>query len=113
MAKNKIFLFKIKGKEWKARCYAPRTYTKMHGSDSAAITVMSDRELHFNTKYLSLDYIQHELWHAFTYESNTNSSYLSNDQMEELSATIFSNHGLEIIALSIEIQQQFLTKDEE
>jgi hypothetical protein len=86
----------IKGHTWTFYAEKNTTYTRKHGSDSHAITYTHDREIYFNINSLAPDYVRHEIFHAYVASSSTNSSNLDKDQMEELCAELYGEHGPEM-----------------
>jgi len=92
MAKVRSIKIKIKGIEWSIFAQTPAAYKRKHGSDSHAITYPKEREIFFNISTLAPDYVRHEVFHAYIASSSTNSSSLTTDQMEELSAELYGEH---------------------
>lgn len=99
---------KIKGYEWTFHAEKSRTYTRKHGSDSHAITYTLDREIFFNIDTLAPEYIRHEVFHAYVASSSTNSSNLDKDQIEELCAELYGDHGPEMDLLVDKILNYYL-----
>ena len=108
MAKAKFFSAKIKGIEWKFYAQSPTTYSRRHGKDSHAITYTKDREIFFNINTLAPDYVRHEIFHAYVASSSVNSAGLSNDQMEEICAELYGEHGPEMDLLTDQLLNFFL-----
>lgn len=108
MAKVKIYSTKIKGIEWKFYAQSPATYNRRHGKDSHAITYTKDREIFFNISSLAPDYVRHEIFHAYVASCSTNSADLNIDQMEELCAELYGEHGPEMDLLADQILNFFL-----
>lgn len=98
----------IKGHEWAFYAETNGTYTRKHGSDSHAITYTHDREIYFNISSLAPDYVRHEVFHAYVASSSTNSSNLDKDQMEELCAELYGEHGPEMELLVNKIINYYL-----
>ena len=96
MAKVRSIKIKIKGIEWAIFAQTPSAYKRKHGSDSHAITYTKDREIFFNISTLAPDYVRHEVFHAYIASSSTNSSSLTADQVEELAAELYGEHGPEM-----------------
>lgn len=96
MAKVRSIKIKIKGIEWSIFAQTPAAYKRKHGSDSHAITYTKDREIFFNLSTLAPNYLRHEVLHAYVASSSTNSSSLTADQMEELAAELYGDHGPEM-----------------
>jgi len=99
---------KIKGYEWTFHAQPNATYVRKHGSDSHAITYTHEREIFFNLNSLAPDYIRHEIFHAYVASCSTNSSSLDKDQMEELCAEVYGDHGPEMDALVDKILNYYL-----
>jgi hypothetical protein len=108
MTRPKFFTAKIKGIEWKFYAQASSTYNRKHGTDSHAITYTKDHEIYFKLSELSPDYIRHELMHAYVMCCSINSSSLTADQMEEVCAEIFGEHGAEMYLMVDQILNFFL-----
>lgn len=108
MAKSKFFSANIKGMEWKFYAQATSTYNRKHGTDSHAITYTKEKEIYFKLSELSPDYIRHELMHAYVMSCSINSSSLTADQMEEVCAEIFGEHGVEMCLIVDQILNFFL-----
>jgi hypothetical protein len=98
----------IKGYEWTFYAQTNATYIRKHGSDSHAITYTVDREVYFNLNTLAPEYVRHEIFHAYVASSNTNSSNLDQDHIEELCAEIYGDHGPEMDSLVDKILNYFL-----
>jgi hypothetical protein len=108
MAKARHFTAKIKGIEWKFYAQTASAYKRKHGSDSHAITYTKDREVYFNISTLATDYVRHEVFHSYIASSSTNSASLTADQMEELCAELYGEHGPEMDLLVDQILNFFL-----
>jgi hypothetical protein len=98
----------MKGIEWEIFAHSTASYKRKHGSDSHAITYPKDREIYFNKDTLAPDYVRHEVFHAYIASSSTNSSSLTMDQMEELAAELFGEHGVEMMLQVDQILNFFL-----
>ena len=105
---KKIYTANIKGHDWKFYAQTDSTYKRNHGNDSHAITYTKDREVFFRASTLAPDYVRHELMHCYIASSSTNSASLSADQVEELAAEIFGEHGPEMDLLVDKILNFFL-----
>lgn len=98
----------IKGHEWTFHAQTSNTYSRKHGSDSHAITYTHDREVYFNIDSLAPDYVRHEIFHAYVASSSINSADLDKDQMEELCAELYGEHGPEMELLVNKILNYYL-----
>lgn len=96
MAKVRSIKIKIKGIEWAIYAQTQAAYKRKHGSDSHAITYTKDRDIYFNISTLAPNYVRHEIFHAYIASSSINSSNLTPDQLEELAAELFGDHGPEM-----------------
>jgi hypothetical protein len=96
MAKSRIYTANIKGIEWKVYAQSTAAYNRAHGTDSHAITYYKDRLIYFKLSELASSYVRHEIMHAYVASCNTNSSNLVPDQVEELCAEIYGDHGPEM-----------------
>ena len=99
---------KIKGYEWTFYAQSNATYIRNHGSDSHAITYTHDREIYLNIGSLAPDFVRHEVFHAYVASCSTNSSSLDKDQMEELCAEVYGDHGPEMDMLVDKIINYYL-----
>jgi len=106
--KKKPYKANIKGLDWEFHLQTNSAYVRSHGNDSGAIAYTADRDVYFNTIYLSPGKIRHEILHVYVASSGTNSAYLTKDQMEELCAEIFESHGPEMTLLVDKILEHFL-----
>ena len=108
MKKIKTYTVKIKGVDWKISAQATSTYHRQHGRDSHAITYTKDHHIYFKLSELSPEYIRHELMHAYVMCCSINSSDLTADQMEEVCAEIYGEHGAEMGLIVDQILNFFL-----
>ena len=108
MRASKQVTVNIKGSPWIIKLFTKKQYEKLHGCDSGGITISKDKQIHLIKTELIPENVRHEIFHAFVEESNTASSNLDADQMEELCATIMGCHGIKIITLADYILTQFL-----
>ena len=110
--KQKIVTLTIKDKTWVFKLLNSSSYLKKHGDDSDAITMPTEKEVHFDKASLTIGVILHELMHVYVDESNTESARLTPDQVEELACTIVQEHYIDIIKYAHTIMDKF-TKQEE
>lgn len=97
----KTFLFKVRGREWKVFVYTVEEYRKIEDvGDSHALTDTDLREFYFQTKWLDLPTIRHEVVHAFVKECHVESANLQGAQMEELLADFFAYSLEEFVTAS-------------
>lgn len=99
---------KIKGYEWAFYAQSNAAYVRKHGSDSHAITYTHEREIYFNLNTMAPEYLRHEVFHAYVASCSTNSSNLDKDQMEELCAEVYGDHGPEMDLLVDKIMNYYL-----
>lgn len=111
MSKKHGYKANIKGIEWHFYLQSSAAYIRQHGKDSEAITYTHEREVYFDKSLLNPVGVRHELLHVFVSSSNTSSSGLKPDQVEELCAEIFAEHGIAMIELADNIINFFLKKD--
>lgn len=90
---KKSLKIQIKGLDWTVFGQSNKSYARAHGSDSAAITDINEREIYFNLDHFTTSYCRHEIFHAFLASSGTSSSSLTADQVEELAAETYGDHG--------------------
>lgn len=108
MAKLAKFTYSIKGIEWAFFVQPQRTYEKNHGKDSDAVTYPHDKEVYFNKARFLPGAVRHELMHVYVASSGTNSADLTADQVEELCAEIYEQHGPEMDMLADKLIDFFL-----
>jgi hypothetical protein len=94
--KKKDYILSIKGKDWHIKMLSASTFRKHHSSSSEGATLPSDREMHFDKTCFSHAVFFHECLHALVMESNTGSSDLTADQMEELCCEILYEYHAEM-----------------
>lgn len=77
--------------------------------DSAAETHFSNKEIFFRAGDLSLRNVKHELWHVhFGYCYLSDTTDITLEDMEEISAAMFSDKGEKIINKAKEIHEKLL-----
>lgn len=108
MKKKPPLVAKIKGYDWTFYAEKPMTYKRKHGDDSNAITYPVHNEVYFNINNLAPEYVRHEVFHAFIASTSTKSSNLDKEQMEELCAELYGDHGPEMDLLVDKIISYFL-----
>ena|ERR1035437_9207658 len=97
----KTFLFKVRGRKWTVFVYTVEEYLKIEDvGDSHALTDTDLREFYFQTKWLDLPTIRHEVVHAFVKECHVESADLKGQQMEELLADFFAYSLEEFVTAS-------------
>lgn len=92
---------------WTVRLLTPMGYKRLHGVDSAAITDTEKKTVDLQNGFVSLFVIRHELFHVYVDATMTNSTDLTADQMEEISANIIGTHGEKMIEQGNEIFEYF------
>jgi hypothetical protein len=105
---NKAFKHSVKGIEWEFFSQTSNAYVRMHGKDSAGITYPGDREVYFNKKYFTPDYVRHEIMHVFVASTSTSSMLKNADDAEELCAQVYGEHGPEMDLLVDKLLEFFL-----
>lgn len=93
MSKSKSLTIDILGTSWVVHLQSGTAYRKMHGNDSEAITYPGDLEVYFNKDSFTPDTVRHETMHIFVASSGSMSSSLDRDQVEELCAELYGQHG--------------------
>ena len=93
MSKPKSTTVELFGVAWSVFLQSEATYKKMHGSDSDGVCYPHDREIYFCKSSFTPACVRHEIWHAMVASSGHTSSNLTADQMEELGAEIYAEHG--------------------
>jgi hypothetical protein len=106
--KRKPYTANIKGYNWNFYAESGATYARKHGNDSNAIAYFKDREVFFNLPSVNPINVRHEIMHCYVSSSSTNSSYLTRDQMEELCAEMYGEHGPEMDLLVDKLLEHFL-----
>lgn len=103
MSRKKHFTATIKGHEWKFFIQTKAAYARKHGTDSEGVTYPREREVYFNAPFFAPAIVRHELVHCYVGSSSTSSSNLTADQVEELCASIYEEHGPEMDLLADKI----------
>lgn len=67
--------------------------TVIADEDEAATTQFYDKEIYFRYSHIELPMIRHELWHVYWGYTTTQDADLTEVQMEEVSAAMFSLRG--------------------
>ena len=98
----------IKGYEWTFYAQSNSAYIRKHGSDSHAITYPVERDVYFNISTLAPSYVRHEVFHAYVASCSFSSSHLDKDQMEELCAELYGDHGSDMDLLVDKILNYYL-----
>lgn len=102
----------IKGATWTVKKLTPRKFNKEHKSSWAAVTLPDSREIHLNGNSFAPSHVRHELLHAFYSEGNTESTtQLTEDDVEEICASIVGEYAIEIVRLADIVLTFFLKKD--
>lgn len=68
MAKRKpkaSYKIQINDESWVCRVWPAKTYVKMHGNDSDAITNLVDKYMDFKDDAFLIETVSHELMHAY------------------------------------------------
>lgn len=109
MAKNKKHLeITLKGYTWKVYCQSNSAFTRKHGNGVYHVVYPEEREIFYNKKYFSFDFVLHELCHALLWCTDTeHSQHLSQDDVEDLCVTTFSKNYFEIGRIAKEIINYF------
>lgn len=93
MSKKKKYTANIKGVNWDFYCIPQSSYIRAHGKDSDAVTYPHDKECYFNKARFLPGAVRHEIFHIYVASSGINSANLTVDQMEELGAELYEQHG--------------------
>ena len=108
MSKQKYLEVDIKGYKWKVFRQTDVAFKRKHGTKVYHILYPEDREIYYNSKYFTFDYVVHEVNHAFVWSTDTeHSNDLSNDDIEDLCVTVFSKNYFEIGRIAKEILNFF------
>jgi hypothetical protein len=113
MAKSKPIIIPIRGREWKVYLLGAEDYSDLHEGDSAAITDLTNKEIHFQVDYLDLATVIHELCHAYFAGSYSNSANPTPDQVEELFCEMMGEFGSEIIRVSRKLRKALRELEED
>lgn len=97
----------IKDKTWTFNLLTDKKYEKVYGEGSCGATRKVERVVDFKKSTLTMIVILHELFHAYTSMSLTDSMEVDREGQEELSCEIFAEHGLDIYNLALEIDTFF------
>jgi hypothetical protein len=91
------FRLEVSGHVWEFFSLTKSTYQKKFGRASAGIADGDARTVHFSADQLTIRLIIHELIHVLVFESNTASSNLSAEQMEEAICDIVANNFSQLL----------------
>jgi hypothetical protein len=105
---KKVLRLKIKDIEWSFHGQTNASYIRRHGKDSGAITYTDDREVYFNLSQFRPYFVRHELLHVYIASSSSNASSLNKDQVEELCAELYGDHGPEMRLIEDKILEFFM-----
>lgn len=97
----------IKDKTWTFVVLSDKKYEKNHGDDSCGITHPEEKYVYFKKSKLTMGYILHELFHVYVSMSLTTSMDIDRNGQEELDCEIFSEHGLDIYRIALELDTFF------
>jgi len=93
--------FEILGKKWSLKVFSPQKYTKKHGYDSLAVTIMWKRKIAVHGEGVDKETIIHELVHAYMHEfclKSTND--ISAEDLEEIFCEMMAKWGREILDMA-------------
>lgn len=108
MKKQKQLTVNIKGHDWLVVGMTSSAYVRKHGNDSGAIMNFQERKMFFNLSSVTPYYVRHEVLHAFVSSSSTASARLTVDQIEELCADLYGEHGPEMDVIADKILSTLL-----
>lgn len=101
---NKTHLtLNIKGKNWHFITIADKSFDKKFPNEegeegeTAAVTKSDENTVYIRKTKVTIPVIRHEIFHVIVFSSLIESSSLTKDQMEELSAEIVGEHASEIV----------------
>jgi hypothetical protein len=78
---------------WTASLYREKSYIKMHGDDSDAITLPAEKEIHFPSPGITAKSCRHEMVHAYaTLLHISSTTSLTLDDYEEIWAEFLSGN---------------------
>lgn len=83
-------------------------------SDTSAQVMFSNKEIYFRKGSLNLKTVFHEVWHVYfgyCYLSDTND--LTKDDIEEISAALFSDKGQKMLERGTDIYNRLIKLKEE
>jgi hypothetical protein len=107
MKLNKKLKLNIRSKEWTMVLMDVDSYHKKNGEDSRAITHIEEHEVYFNTDYLTLPIIRHEITHVFVESYSHYNVEYTNDQLEEVLCSIVEYYYHELDKISRQIYKHF------
>lgn len=108
MAKSKCLEIEIKGYKWKVFRQTNLAFNRKHGNKVYHVLYPEDREIYYNAKYFTFDYVVHEVNHAFVWSTDTeHSPNMTTDDVEDLCVTTFSKNYFKIGETTKEILNYF------
>lgn len=93
-------VFPLLGEKWTAFYHEEESYIKKEGEDTAAVTILSKKEIHFNKEDFSEETVRHECFHLFAAFQTITSANLTSYQTEEVFAEMFGKWGEEMVKTS-------------
>lgn len=112
MAKNDYLDIPIKGYTWRVYCQNNAAFNRKHGNKVYHVVYPEDREIFYNRRYFTFDFVMHELLHAFLWSTDTeHSQNLTQEDVEDLCVTTFSKNYFELGRLAKEILNYFGGKE--
>lgn len=95
----KELVLNVKGRDWTFSMLNDSTFNKHHNDDGGcrpAVTMPGTFEVHFRRSDWTVKDVRHELGHVFFTMSDTQSSDLTADQVEEQMCTIIGDYYADI-----------------
>jgi hypothetical protein len=102
----------VKNETWHCYLWKTKQYDKKWGKDSAAITLINDKEIHFRDDYeFNPETIAHELVHAYWTTLHLDSTKEMNiDKIEEIVASFIGKNFIDFYSDTLHVYNE-LKKD--
>lgn len=102
---------KLGDEAWLIKLVPPEEFVSTHGEEfegTAALTDLEKKEIHFRTDEIDIEYVRHELFHAYFNLLMLKDIELKKDDTEEMSANVIGKYGEELIKNSKKIIKYLL-----
>ena len=93
----------IKGDAWKIYVFDHDEYVSKFGEGTSGFTDTKRRQVFFSADDLDLELVRHELFHCYASYLYHDAVELTQDQIEEIYAEMFSKEGTKMIQKATDI----------
>lgn len=104
------FNFVVNSDKWVCFLLSNKEYEKKFGSDSQAITVVENKTIYFQPKYLNFEVINHEINHVyFSYLCLNSVDNLKIEDIEEINSEFLANNVFKLLNTSFIVYKNLRT----